>query len=52
MPQGPAGAIIPYGLVLVPMLLGEYPEVIPFLFIHIKEKRDVIIGCSGAGGFI
>lgn len=52
MPQGPAGATILYGLVLVPVLLGKYPEGIPFLFIHIKEKEDVIIGCPRVSGFI
>ena len=41
-----------YGSMVVPMFLGEYPKGIPFLFIHKKEKGDLIIGMSTAGGFI
>lgn len=51
MPQGPGGAILPYGSTVV-LILGEYPKGIPFLFIYLKEKGDVIRGSPKAGGFI
>lgn len=48
-PQGPVGAVIPCGSMVV-LILGEYPKNIPLLFIYMKEKGDVIIGCPKAMG--
>ena len=37
-------AVIPYGLMVVPVFLGEYCKGVSFLFIYRKEKRNLIIG--------